>query len=66
MFITLMYFAGTTILIFTIVSIILLSVEERKIAQNPIPRLNGKGEENLFGDLKKAYVHKVYRVVHGK
>lgn len=68
MFITiLMYLPSAAIVISTIVSVILLIVEEKKLAKNPIPKLNGKGEENLFGEvLKKGYVHKVYKVMHGK
>lgn len=67
MLIILMYLLSDAIAIFTIVSIIILDIETRKLAKNPIPKLTSKGEENLFGEIvKKGYIHKVYKVEHGK
>lgn len=64
MLIILFYALGTFIFIFTIVSVILIFCEEKKLRINPIPKL--KNNDRRFTEIQSKYCHKVYSVKRGK
>ena len=60
----LFFVLGTFALVFTIVSIVLIFREEKKLSINPIPKL--KNNDKRFADVNSKYCHKVYDVKRGK